>query len=252
MGVSLADLVTDLRAEVGDSMTPSHGVDDYESYKHLLYRVQRRLYEELDWPTMETYQDKPVVPGERFYDLPSGINWHRIRKVVVRYGNQWADLDEGIGPEHLNVYNSDNVNTSGTYTTRFNPPLRWKIWGEGPGGAPQFEVWPIPAANTVVRFYGLRPLNDLITDTDQCDLDDRVIVLFAASELLARRGDADAPLKLKAANSFLDRLKSRWSSQKRSRPLVMGGANRRGVHMPQVVVSYPAGVDWPPGVTPGH
>lgn len=72
----------------------------------------------------------------------------------------------------------------------------------------QFEVWPIPSVETQILFTGSRQVFPLVNDTDQCDLDDLLIVLFCAAGVLASRKNAVAPLVLSAARDRFNLLKA--------------------------------------------
>ena len=82
----------------------------------------------------------------------------------------------------------------------------------------QIEVWPIPSqagssttGEGTLRLEGIRKLSPLIALSDTADLDDQLIVLHAAGELLQRQKSADAQLKLAQAQAHYARLKARLS-----------------------------------------
>lgn len=68
----------------------------------------------------------------------------------------------------------------------------------------------MPASDTQrLQFVGIRNLRPLVENTDVADLDDRLIVLFAAAEILANQKSASAQIKLANAQARFSRLKSR-------------------------------------------
>ena len=62
---------------------------------------------------------------------------------------------------------------------------------------------------------GQAPLNALAADTDTCVLDATLIVLMAASELLAVQKSEGAAMKLQKANAYRRMLVARLGSQQR-------------------------------------
>ena len=101
--------------------------------------------------------------------------------------------------------------------------MRYEAYGDVAG---QIEVWPIPANNGssatkdgIVRLEGVKNLNPLSAKTDTADLDDQLIVLFAASELLTRQKSGDAQMKMAQAQAHYLRVKGRLS---KGEPIVFG------------------------------
>jgi hypothetical protein len=75
-----------------------------------------------------------------------------------------------------------------------------------------------------LQFIGKRKLGNLVANEDTADLDDRLIVLFAAAEILANQKSEDAQAKLSLANERYARLKGR--SKGGSRDAILGGGKR--------------------------
>lgn len=173
-GTTLQELVEMFRDEVSGDSSPGTGTSAEDSIKRLLRRTQIRLYKEYDWPFLEQYFSKSLLAGERYYDIPTGLNLEEVQGCYFFDGDQWVELGRGIHLTDLNVHNSDKGE-------RVSPALKWDVYQDL-----QFEVWPIPAIAGEVRFYGKRQLNPLVNWQDRADLDDDLIVLFAGAEWLSR------------------------------------------------------------------
>jgi len=90
------------------------------------------------------------------------------------------------------------------------------ITGQGTGAAftgqlntigPQIEVWPIPSVPQTLELAGTLPVNLMENDSDVCVIDDLVLVLFTAAEILQRSGQADYAAKAGKAKAHLDSIK---------------------------------------------
>ena len=216
-GKQLLSLIAQLRAETGRTQDVSVGVDEVENLKVILQRTQETLYEEYEWPHMRVQKTITLNAGQRHYDLPSGLNFDRIQDVKLRYNSVYVDLERGITFDDYSVYDS-NASTP----VRSFPTLKWDIRDTGSGE--QVEVWPIPNTSATVYMFGTKILGDLIQDADTADLDDRLIVLFAAAEMLARQKSNDAKIKLSQAERRLAML--RKNSQAGSKTVQVGLGNR--------------------------
>lgn len=212
-GTALSALVTMLRRELGHTSDSGvTGISKDDQFKQVLRRWQEMLYDENDWPFMFRRQDKPIVAGSRFYDLPSDINFDGVVRCWHKWSSNWIPLEYGIS---VADYNADDPDDN----ERNDPVEKWQIVETGSG--PQVEIWPLPASAGTLRFEGKASLGSLVADTDTADLDDILIVLHAAAEL--RAGNEDAKIKGAAAERRLAMLKAR---QSKSGPVVIGGAHR--------------------------
>ena len=90
-------------------------------------------------------------------------------------------------------------------------------------------MWPTPGPSTPfsLRIEGNAPLNALIEDTDVCVIDAALIVMFAASEILAVQKSEGASLKLQKANQYRRMLIARLGAQQRN----MKSLSKDGGHM---------------------
>jgi hypothetical protein len=185
-----------LRAEIGASASPSMGVNAVQQMNYLLARTQERLWTEFDWPHLIIDRDEDLLAGQRYYDFPADVDQNRIQSVHVKYSNTWRPLNYGIDTRHYNALDPER-------DMRQDPVQHWKHAENG-----QFEVWPVPASSEdKVRFRTIKKLRPLVGDTDRCDLDDKLIVLFTAAEMLAHAKAADAGSKLSLANAHYIRLR---------------------------------------------
>lgn len=213
-GTSLLELRGMLRAEVGASSNVAMGVNTVDQYNLLLSRIQKRLWTDHEWPWAVVNRDEPLLENERYYSFPDDLEYDRITNAWVSYNEIWHPLEYGIGPAQYNTFNSDS--NKGT-----SPTVRWQHYEDD-----QYEIWPIPKSNgQVIRFRGVKQLSPLISDTDTAELDDVLLVLFAASEMLSRNGATDAPMKMAQATSHYNKLKGLALKNDR---FVYGGNQDRG------------------------
>lgn len=198
IGTTLGKLLNDYRAEARLSLNPAHNAQNRDVQVHMLQRVQERLWEEYTWPHLRVTRDVGISAGQRYYGVPADMKIDRIETLSLFSDGGWHDLSANINPEHLTTYNSD-------LDERAWPPARWQLHE-----AEDIEIWPVPDRDVnaetmdgTLRFSGIRDLAPLVEDSDRADLDDRIIVLYAAAETLAASGAKDAELKLNQANTLL-------------------------------------------------
>jgi hypothetical protein len=199
-GTQLLSLVQMLRLETGRSGSVAVGVDDLDALKHLLKRTQDTLYIKHDWVHLkQVFNRIPLQAGDRYYDFPDEFNFDRIINVGLWYNGIPQKIDRGIGFGEYATYDSEA-------DERADPVARWDVrWT---GTEAQCEVWPIPATNDQeLQFIGIRKLRALTANADVCDLDDFMIVLYAAAELLAKADPDSAKLKLAMGKARFDQLK---------------------------------------------
>lgn len=178
-GTNLVRLIDMLRAEVKASLNPAHNRQAHDPHVHHLQQAQQDLWEDYEWPFLDINRDVQLLSGTYLYDPPTDLGLEGIRCVEVRWGGVWVPLQRGIGPEQYSLYDSALGEQSW-------PVERWRI-SEGD----QIEVWPSPSDTGTVsdtegylRFTGKKKLDVLVDDDDRCTLDDRLIVLLAATNLV--------------------------------------------------------------------
>lgn len=209
-----------LRAELGRSTSVAVGVDDAEILKDVIRRTQETLYEDFDWPFLrEMFPAITLNAGQRYYDIPAAFNYDRIEDAAIRISGRPVPFYRGIDFENYTTFDSDAG-------VRAAPAQRWDIrWT---GTKEQIEIWPIPVdSSNAMQFKGIRKLRDLTADDDVTDLDDNLIVLFSAAELLARQKSEDANIKLKAGQQLYSRLKGRSAAARSGFRLSMGAPTLR-------------------------
>ena len=214
-GTSLGQLIEDLRSEVGHSLQPSLGKSTRDVLINTLQRTQRRLWDDYSWPFLRVRRDITVNTGQRYYDLPADMVFERIEVVEYKNGHTWDKLGYGIGRHEYNQHDSDRNITS-------HPIEKYAAYENN-----QIEFWPIPNKNTnaadgdgAIRIHGIKNLSAFVAEADLADLDDQLIVLYAAGEVLARQKQADAQNKLAQAQAHYARLKARLS---KTDSFVIGG-----------------------------
>lgn len=212
----LSQLLQLYRAEIRASGNPAHSAGVREAQVLLLQRVQEYLWDSFDWAFLRVERFDELQAGQRYYDPPADLLIDRVEEVHVRYGTEWMQLCYGISEPHYALYDS--------YTDQRGWPVeRWELYEDE-----QIELWPIPSSNSSryddsssddiegrIRYTGIRSLNPLVADDDTADLDDRLIVLYAAAEQLAADGAADAQAKAQAAKKRFEHITGNMSKIKR-------------------------------------
>lgn len=228
---TLSEMLTDLKAEVGYSLTVAHGVNRDDTLKYILKRVQRELYASYDWPQFALYEKKTFTAGERYIGPFTNIDYERINRVWCSQGNQWTPLTYGITPANYAVADPDA-------DIRSYPITNWKL--DPVNNA--VEVWPLPSTNGTLMVQGQKNLGALVSDSDSSTLDGTLIVLFAAAEVLARDKAEDAALKLQKAQQFLASIRAQFSGDKhRPFSLVADGGRRPRVGIDYIPSGYGSG-----------
>ena len=135
----------------------------------------------------------PMTMGQRYYNYPPQLPFDSIFRIWRPEGVNWVPLGYGINPSTYATMGGENVQAW--------PPQRWCNCAHfdevsmRTQPAAQFEIWPTPGRQTTPFDQSLLPfasratrlLNALIEDTDICVIDAPLIVLFAASEILAQQ-----------------------------------------------------------------
>jgi hypothetical protein len=205
-----------LLAETFQSLTPSQTTSSTQFYNYQLNRVQREMWNTIEWPHLTIYHDMPMVAGQRYYDYPPELPFDSIFRIWWPQGVTWVPLDYGINPQTYATMGGENVQAW--------PPRRWRNCAQydptsgKTNAASQFEVWPTPGPSMPfsLRIEGNAPLNALAEDDDTCVIDATLIILFAAAEILAMQKSESASLKLQKANQYRRMLIARLGAQQRN------------------------------------
>jgi hypothetical protein len=222
---SLGELVLDLQNEVGMSVAPAAGINIRPQLIYVLNRTQEQLNFDYDWPGLVIDRDIPLSVGTRYYPYASDLPFENVDKVWLIYDTLFGGLPYGIGPNEFVLFNSNTGFQSW-------PVMRWMHHTDDG----TFEVWPVPSeappasATTEaarIRMRGTKLIPPMVADSDMCVLPSTAIVLFAAAELSARRGDKNAEGKASKAVDYVRRLRIRQGAAKRG-PFVMGGGSASG------------------------
>lgn len=209
---TLVELLDMLRAEARLSQNPAHNPDVQNQQIRLLQKHQQRLWEDFRWPHLRVSRDVQLQNGQRYYAPPSDMIIENIEKIDAFRDAAWLPLEPQINDCYYTTWNSD-------LDERSWPPLRWDYHNGDEGD--EIEIWPIPDQNAdvttldgVIRFTGIRNLKPLVVpNTDRADLDDQMLVAFAAADILAGTGAKDAQLKLDFANDRYRTLRSRLTNK---------------------------------------
>lgn len=211
-GTTLLRLLDLYRAECRISGNPAHNSQVRDAQVSHLQRTQEWLWRDFAWPILRVDRFLETQNGQRYYDPPADVDIDRITAVAVKHDEVYCPLKAGIDDEHYAAYDSEK-------DERQWPPQRWRISEDE-----MIELWPIPDtdydASTQegrIKVTGIRKLANLVDDADRADLDDRLIVLFAAAEHLASTGAKDASFKLDQAKALYARLRGQQSPRRKFR-----------------------------------
>lgn len=229
-GTTLVKLLDDLRAETRASLNPAHNNQVRDSQVKLLQRTQEWLWGDHAWPHLYVSRKYPLQAGLRHYDFRSDFDIERISRIEVRSDGAWRKLVKGIGPQQFVSYDSD-------LDQRSYPPTRFDLAEDD-----QIEIHPISdqdgTANDLegyLRVWGTRRLRPLVQDGDRADLDDSLIVLFAAAEILGGKGAKDGAIKTSLAQKRYSTLKGQLNKRQGFR---MFGVGEPGMPQKPVIHRY--------------
>lgn len=209
-------LIYDLRAELDRSSDPAAGVSDLPTLKRKLERIYETLYADYDWPHLnELFTPITLNAGQRYYDFPETLDFDRLEDVAVWWNGQPLRPTRGIGFEELAQYNSDD-------DARSDPVQKWDV--RLVTTVEQIEVWPIPASSgQTLQFKGIRKFVPLVNDADLCLIDDHVVILHAAAELVSPKS-GNKQMLLAAAQQRMARVKGRSKTGTGSIRIGMGAS----------------------------
>lgn len=250
-GTTLADLRVMLRAEIGQTLDTAAATQADNNLNMLLSTKQKWLASSFQWPFLEHRWDLVVPALTRYIALPttantpgnstSQINFEHEVKAEVFFNNLYQDLQYGIGAAEYNIRNPD--------LQKYNDPIRNWRWATSntDTSAMQIEVWPVPVTQSTIRFTAQRVTNTLFdtasnkatNDARKADLDDLLLVLMVAADILASEGAPAANLKAALARERLSQLRSKYVQN--DEPVILGQARKFGREyrrtVPMVIVA---------------
>jgi hypothetical protein len=198
-GRTLTQLLESVRLESGRSSSTTLGQNEEPALKQRINRIYEFFWFDHSWPHLKIMDaDKSVAAGVYEFDPPTAIDLETIEKVACRFGDKWHPMGRGINTELYNALDSEA-------DERSFPIENYDI--QYTGAAAQIVVWPRPSQDTTVRFQGRRAFAKLVNGSDVCYLDDQIIYLHAAAELLAKAEDPMAESMASAARRRLNIMK---------------------------------------------
>lgn len=215
--VALGTVRDKVKAATRRSLASGDTAQDLE-INQTIFDVQQWLASEYDWPFLKSRWDIAAGQGNRYIAFPTvndvslatAINFERPTDLYVKWNNIWQVVDYGITElEEFNYLDPDQGVQS-------DPIQRWQFDDES-----NFEIWPLPATSSTLRFVGQRALTELRSvvgppaqwnDSATLDLDDMMVTYFAATEYLI--GDEDP----KTAEYMLNLAKNRMSQIRQTYP----------------------------------
>lgn len=213
---TLDQLVEMLRDETKVSSNSSRGTDHRAYLERLIKRQYETLCDEFDWSFLKVHRGdarKTLEAGSRYYDFPIEMDVRDTVKCFHFFGNIWTELAYGIEFGDYNQLDPDP-----DHDQRSDPQLKWQI-----RDGRQFEVWPLPASDgNIVEFTGTRKPEALVSGIARADMDDQLIVLYAAAEVKEDQKPGSGIVKQRAAVQRHQQLKSRYGGGRRRVRIGMG------------------------------
>lgn len=222
-GQTLESILTKVRAKARLSLLPAANTQARDGQVIRIQQVQQRLWDGYNWPHMRIEHTLPLQAGQYLYDLPETdaytLSMDRVEYVAVRDGGEWVRLCADITDANYTIHETQ-------LDERAWPVRNWRA---SPND--EIEVWPIPDQNAdattlegYLKVVAIRNLDPLVEDSDRADLDDELIALLAAAEILQANGAADAKVMMAEAERRYQRL---TGNQTKIRSFRLFGAGRR-------------------------
>lgn len=221
-GATVTALLAMLKGELGVENTSGIAPGGDAVLTAALSSSQKWLATEYEWPFLQIRQNVSMSAGTRYYDFPTSdgaqvFNHERPILADCYDSGMWNTVEQGIGIEHYNASDPDAGE-------RQDPVRRWQYYR---GATLQFEVWPVPATDTMLRLTGQKTLPVLASASDTAELDDLLLVLWTAAELSTQYGDASAAAKLAKAQRHLGNLRKGYAAPSQVFNMNGSGCGRR-------------------------
>ena len=226
-GTNLGQLVQMVRAEARLTTSSNAGLNSDQNIRAIIARTYEDLVADYTWPHLLDDFTVTLQAGQYLYAVPDGVTQERLmaRNAFVYYATdarRWPIEADAITWEHYNLM--DPEVTAG----RMDPVRLWQMRSDD-----MIEVWPCPATDGgILTFKGVRKVTRLVNDADVCVLDDRLLVLFSAAEVLG--AEAGKP-KLTQAQQLLRRLEGQ---ENKRRTYSMVGSHRPRIGAGRLLVTY--------------
>lgn len=200
-GTTLLVLRTMLKGEIGHNLQSGVATAQDAELNQILSDIQQWLWNKHLWYFLYTHEDIAAAISTRYYTNPSTVSLDKPTQVESKWGNIWYPVDYGIHGEQYIQSDPDRSQV-------LDPIRRWQVYS-----STQIEVWPVPATAQTLRFWGTRILTGFKTagafdDTKTADLDDLLIVYYAAAEKLKRMKQADWQDKLAKGQELYNDLRA--------------------------------------------
>ena len=237
-----------VKSHRGLSLATTSNQQDNE-INQIIDDTQQWLASDYDWPFLRCRWDVNIPMGGRYTSFPTvddvgltaNINFERAGdlRVYIKWNEVWQEVDYGINEEfEFNYIDSDRGQV-------LDPIQRWEFDDEN-----KFEVWPLPATATTMRFVGQRecdelrvtPLTNPVTWNDAAlvNLDDIMVSYFVASEYMLRQEQTlVAKSLLTSAQNRMTMIRATYPKRQQPPCIVGGGStfDRRALRIvPMVVV----------------
>jgi hypothetical protein len=239
-GKTLGHVLTLLRAEARLSLNPAHNAQSRDTQVSAVQRVQELLCDDINWPHLRVDRYLDLQAGQRFYDVTTTLDVagntkndvvvDKVDQIFVMDAGEWRPLSPQIGRGEYAQFQSDRDQRSW-------PVHNWRLYEDE-----QVEIWPVPSesADTTslegrLKIVAYRKCRPLVADSDICDLDDRLLALFAAVEFIP--DEKLARYKSDLANRRLLKLTGNLVKERRFRMFGIGAADddRRKLRGPPTV-----------------
>lgn len=193
-----------LHAEAGEEMDETISPAMISKENQLLNNMQAFLVNQHAYLLGKARVELAAVVGTQYYDLPSGVDFDRLESPeFINVANFRYRLGFGIGQEEYNIFRSD-------LGVRASPVMRWDLVNVTSGATTklQIELWPIPSVAQTLMIAGTLPLTQMTADADKCVIDDLVLILFTAAQLVAKHQGGDAQAVLAKAQAALQSIRA--------------------------------------------
>lgn len=193
------EIIEMTRSEARLSTNSSRGIDHLDYVRQVIRRNYALLAEQFDWEHLRLKRGdayKALSAGQRYYNFPTNLNPQKIECAWVKWSGLWDPVGYQITNDNYNDLDSDQ-------DQRSDPVERWDYYANA--DLNQFEVWPIPASNDVtIYFEGQKIITALTENASRADLDDHLLALASAAEMLRDQSKDEAADRKEA--KFQERL----------------------------------------------